>query len=1055
MKVNAMAIRIRKFRMNVGFMALLVVIAINANPVFFSLARAAESQKDDSLVLHYKFDKDPGAVTKDLSGHGNDGKIFHAQWLKEVDGRRGVLRLDGKSSYIDCGDSDSLRMEGDTTIEMWVRQNGPIKSGGWACLFGEEPETNFDIVVVNWDSLVLWYRNSDNIGENVAIPVDRHILGDKWSYFAVVVEYPRCRFYRNGKLISDAYMPVPGISKFINRAKHIGGGGKEGDGRFAPIDLTEIRVYRRALSARELAADASDRVIVPPLTKELVAEPNWYGNFLTLRLTCKGVNYSGRKVEMTLFREDGAQVAASKKAPLEDVSKNGSRRYAAAVTFPLEQLKGQSLKAVAHIEGTGTQVTREITLKKPDWIYTQDGRHDKVLPPWTPLTASTKEDAVEVGIWGRRYDFSSTSLIQRIQTRGADILASPITLSGQAGGKDLIWKNGRVELKKSSETAATIEQSGQGKGVNFKINSTTEYDGYTIFDCEVKAAHDVDINTLKLYIPIKTQYATLCYGDQVFPDDAKIPMKVFYSGTVKGDLSFKFAPTVWLGNEELGLTWQADSDQDWHNADPQKAIEVLPKGKTTLLRLNLVDKPVKLSAEKSLHYKFALLATPVKPLVRDAWDLRIARSEPFGADLNLPDRKTNGEPTLQYYAKIGIRHLFTEVNDIWPWPMPIHEQFSKALHRLNDTAHGYGLKLYPYLIYESVPVNVPEFDIYGLCMSKRPLQQYIMSGSPAGDPRPGPLAAAYGANSQATVLFCAKSQALQDAYIHSLNEYLTKYGDDGVYLDGTCQMTACNNQLHGCGYRAADGSIHPTYATFETREFMKRIYTVVKEHKPDGVVDVHCSYGWNPAGLAYADVLWTGEQWWHLGSTGAPGGYIAGVLPLDMFRTEFTGYQLGVAAEMLTYRLGPPIKCAAISLLHDISPRLSTGNFDTSNTSNDPYFLMVPKLWKMRDQFGAEQAKKLFYWNNQQYVQVSPEKCYATLLQNPKTGVLALISNLSRDKQTVTVRFNLNKLGLTGQKLHVYDPLTDKAMTMDSDGRLSVSLGSEQWIYIWLRPENQ
>jgi len=52
------------------------------------------------------------------------------------------------------------------------------------------------------------------------------------------------------------------------------------------------------------------------------------------------------------------------------------------------------------------------------------------------------------------------------------------------------------------------------------------------------------------------------------------------------------------------------------------------------------------------------------------------------------------------------------------------------------------------------------------------------------------------------------------------------------------------------------------------------------------------------------------------------------------------------------------------------------------------------------------------------------------------------MSNLRRDAQIATVQFNLNRLGLRGKKLDVFNPLTDESVTMTADGKLSVPLGS-------------
>ncbi len=1003
---------------------------------------------DPTLVLHYKFDKNSRAAVKDLSGHGNDGKIIDGQWLAEVDGRKGVLRLNGRSSYIDCGSGDRVRVDGDTTIEMWVRLNRPLKETRWGGLF--DASSSFQFTSAYFGSeLLAYYRNRDDRREMMVEPIPRHILGDQWAHLAVVVAYPRMKFYCDGKLVRDGYMPFPGLNGQLQTGPtRIGGNGKTS---FSPIDLTEFRLYRRALTQAEIAADAKGQPVVASADRQLRITPDWYRKAIAVRLTTHSANDADQAVEISLGDQAAQQVK------LADASMNASGRYVAVATFPLTQdMKGRTVKATARLTGSGVQLDQAVKLEKPDWIHTKAGYSDKVLAPWTPVQAKSAKDGVQVGIWGRRYDFGPTPFLSRIETKQQEILAAPIRLDGLIDGRSIDWKGGQTALKAAAPTAAVVEQSYKADGATLTIAARTEYDGYTIYDCRITAGRDLKLDELKLDIPLKTQFATLCYGDRVLPLKKGAPLiSQWYSGAVKGSLSFMFSPNIWLGNEDLGLTWQTESDQYWHNADPNRAIQILPDGQTTLFRAHFVDKPTQLKTGQSLHYKFALLATPIKPLVHDAWWWRIARSEPYGADLNLPDRRRGDEPTLAYYHRIGIRHLFTNVNDIWPWPMPVHPTFIAAQHRLVEAAHQQGIKVYPYVIHQRFPVTVPEFDPYGLNMANRPLRQFVPGSNP-DEARPGPVTTAYGADSQGTVFMCDKSQALQDAYIHALAQRLEQFGDDGVYLDGTCQIgPLCENMDHGCGYKGADGKIHGTYPTFAVRDMMKRIYTVVKERNPDNIVDVHCSWGWNPAGLAYGDVLWTGEQWHQYAKTGVPGGYVSGALSLDQFRTEFMGYQLGVGAEMLTYRLGGNnMKCAAISLLHDISPRLSTNRYShASQSSDDPYFALVPAIWKMREQFDAEHAKKLFYWNNQSYVNVAPQQCYATLLQNPKTGVLAIISNLARKKQDVTVRFDLDKLGLAGQRLKVFNPLNGQAVEMTPKGQLSLPLDSEAWVYVWLQPQ--
>jgi hypothetical protein len=141
-------------------------------------------------------------------------------------------------------------------------------------------------------------------------------------------------------------------------------------------------------------------------------------------------------------------------------------------------------------------------------------------------------------------------------------------------------------------------------------------------------------------------------------------------------------------------------------------------------------------------------------------------------------------------------------------------------------------------------------------------------------------------------------------------------------------------------------------------------------------------------------------------------------------------------------------------LLHDVSPRVSTGSFDNFSQASDPYYAIVPKLWAMRDRLGMEEADKLYYWNNQQYVTVANDRCYTTLFRLPSEGIVAIVSNLSDREQSVNIALNLKELGLDGSPLTAINPLTDEAVAIEANGSLSIPLGSETWQYVWIKNEN-
>ena len=178
-------------------------------------AEAGQINADPALVLHYTFDEDPGDSVQDLSTHGNDGKVVKAEYLDELDGHRGVLRFDGETAMIDCPGSESLSFEGDLSVEMWVRLNA-APGFHWSSLVQDAGRHSYGFGISSGHTLVLWYLHMDPIHgitrswhpakgrEQLVLPVDRSILSAKWSHIAVVVEYPRCRFYHDGRLVRDA-----------------------------------------------------------------------------------------------------------------------------------------------------------------------------------------------------------------------------------------------------------------------------------------------------------------------------------------------------------------------------------------------------------------------------------------------------------------------------------------------------------------------------------------------------------------------------------------------------------------------------------------------------------------------------------------------------------------------------------------------------------------------------------------------------------------------------------------------------------------------------------
>ena len=82
------------------------------------------------------------------------------------------------------------------------------------------------------------------------------------------------------------------------------------------------------------------------------------------------------------------------------------------------------------------------------------------------------------------------------------------------------------------------------------------------------------------------------------------------------------------------------------------------------------------------------------------------------------------------------------------------------------------------------------------------------------------------------------------------------YDPSTVHSDTT--PVPCSNALHGCGYLAADGTRQPTLNLLATRNFVKRMYTLLKADGKDRINFNHTGEG--GAIGAFADVRAHGEE---------------------------------------------------------------------------------------------------------------------------------------------------------------------------------------------------
>lgn len=368
---------------------------------------------------------------------------------------------------------------------------------------------------------------------------------------------------------------------------------------------------------------------------------------------------------------------------------------------------------------------------------------------------------------------------------------------------------------------------------------------------------------------------------------------------------------------------------------------------------------------------------------------------------------------LQRLASRGVRTIC--FHEHWS-PYQSHPYVTaenrQPLKSLVDNCHQHGISLLLYMARQFAD-NAPQWPRYS---------QEVLAEPTWGIYQRQPSQKAY---------YVCWNSVWKDFCLFHLDRLLAEAGHDGWYLDGAEWPMACQNTLHGCGYRGADGTQRPTYDIFATRDFMKRLYVLTRQRKPDGQLNIHNSTVMVIPTLGWGTSTWGGEQIDAI----KPPVKTLDILPLDAFRTEFMGRQWGVPSEFLVYD-GQPYYAKdvlALTLLHGVLIRPS--GYEALDR--------IAALWKVYDEFPFKDAQLHPYWNNAALLTCEPAGVYATAYERPGQGLLVFVSNLADRAADATVTLHSERLNWRG-RFHVWDAVSQRGITSE-DGTIRLRL--DPWAY--------
>jgi len=658
------------------------------------------------------------------------------------------------------------------------------------------------------------------------------------------------------------------------------------------------------------------------------------------------------------------------------------------------------------------------------------------MTPWTPVTVEDADGKLAARVWGRTYRFDGNPLPVSIVTAGRELLTGPVRLVGRIDGDVIQWADGDqgVMVHSRDDEQATFLGRQRSECGRLILNTSmrVEFDGAMFVDIKLmpgggpEEENVLDLRPLALEIPLRSESAGLFhYWPQVHmgtgPD-----FNVNNSGAVPaGGMTLPFKPFLWLGWEEGGLCWFAENDRDWNTAEADRAIEIVPDGETTLLRLHLLDdqppawkgiQPVWRHRIRPLVFRMGLQATPVKPLPAEPFATRVG----FHGDYRVLKPISADEPNRTYLDALVDRGLnAVAFHELW---QPLQNygcpEDVDEVRAAVDACHSRGLKVWAYFGYEFTTLAPQWGDHANEWLTKN------LDGVPAGGWRRWPA--------QRDYIVCPAS-GWQDELVERITRTVEACGFDGLYLDQTNAPFGCANESHGCGYRDDAGRLHISFPIRAARNVMKRLYRLMLGR--GGHIEVHQSSGCVIPTMAFAHSYFDSEHLiWHDHFKDNPGDSIG----LAAFRAEFAGWNFGIPAEFMAAS-----DSQAFPLLHGVTNRPLDSHADSRT-----------ELWRVMDEFGAGQAEWLPYWRNQSLLRTGHDavKASAYLRRDEQhVRLLVVVANITgrADRKTgssgvgpleTSLDVNFDKLSATAEGATAADALTGESLAL-TDGRLPLTLG--------------
>lgn len=600
---------------------------------------------------------------------------------------------------------------------------------------------------------------------------------------------------------------------------------------------------------------------------------------------------------------------------------------------------------------------------------------NRIIPPFTPLKASVGAGTLKVSVWGRSYQWNQSLLPTQIITQGEKLLAAPATLEidGAALPK-AEFRTGRVAPHRT-EFAATVRTE------SYELAETgwMEYDGVQHGTFTLKALKDLKGVKVKVTLPAERVKFLHTSYDYNWSTKRTETVEPGYQET------FRFYPSVWIGDYEKGLCIFAESNATW-KGESNTASTLTHDGNTAVYSATMANE---LKAGETLSFDLGFLASPVRPLPGN-YPLNTF-SDQFSAGMNRQGRRPTAYLILSDAAWAALGGFFCDI------PTPKESPNAPWVRHYIEAARARGAKGAPYMMARFLSEEYPEVVAFKDTWRLSPEQtlDYDRQGKKYYVTETCPFSSA------------------TDFFMWKMKDYLKRIPSDGIYYDFGLPPW-CNNAEHGCANRST---------MLGQREFLRRTaLCLLDSGVREPLIVLHNTDSVMVPAFTFATHLFNGENIRQHSSTLMHNGKdLLDTYDVTRFASELSSLPFGLTnsvyhaqdlllpefggtgedPDLYKFRLTKAVVAGAI--VHNTLPSISRCHFG-----------IFDKIVRIYDKFGVPGARFIGYWRKPATVKVGKDIFVSLYRHASGKKALAVISHIGREhlNQDIEVEFHSGVIGL-------------------------------------------